>query len=121
MARYAKKQHAFEIPRIEAGASARSWMSFTRAGIATRRGSPCGEIARRTGLPAVRALLRILEEKGLLKHREEGPRYVFALVVPREQASRSALQRVMKILFQRLARGRGCRICGRVGWEAPAR
>ena len=48
---------------------------------------------------AVRALLRILEEKGFLKHREDGPRYVFLPVVPLEEASRSALKRVMKTFF----------------------
>lgn len=49
---------------------------------------------------AVRALLRILEEKGLLKHREEGPRYVYAPTVAREAASKSALSRVLDTFFQ---------------------
>ena len=48
---------------------------------------------------AVRALLRILEEKGVLKHREEGKRYVFLPVEPREKASRSALQQVVQTFF----------------------
>jgi BlaI family transcriptional regulator, penicillinase repressor len=49
---------------------------------------------------AVRALLRILEEKGALKHREDGPRYVFMPVEPREQASRSALKGVLRTFFE---------------------
>lgn len=53
----------------------------------------------RPGYSAVRALLRILEEKGFLKHREEGPRYVFLPVVSPKEASRSALRRVMKTFF----------------------
>lgn len=49
---------------------------------------------------AVRALLRILEEKGVLKHREEGPRYIFTPTVPREKASKSALTRVLNTFFE---------------------
>ncbi len=49
---------------------------------------------------AVRALLRILEEKGFLKHREDGPRYVYLPVEPREKARRSALQRVVDTFFE---------------------
>ena len=48
---------------------------------------------------AVRALLRILEEKGHLAHREDGPRYVFMPTEPRAQASKSALKRVVQTFF----------------------
>lgn len=48
---------------------------------------------------AVRTLLRILEEKGHLKHREDGPRYVFMPTEPRTKASRSALKRVVQTFF----------------------
>lgn len=51
------------------------------------------------GYSAVRALLRILEEKGHLKHRSEGPRYIFLPTQPRAQASRSALKRVVQTFF----------------------
>lgn len=47
----------------------------------------------------VRALLRILEEKGFLLHREDGPRYVYAPTESREKASRSALKQVMRTFF----------------------
>ena len=49
---------------------------------------------------AVRALLRILEEKGALKHREDGPRYVFLPVEPHAKVSRSALQKVLHTFFE---------------------
>jgi predicted transcriptional regulator len=49
---------------------------------------------------AVRALLRILEEKGHLAHRENGPRYVFTPTEPRAQASKSALRRVVQTFFE---------------------
>jgi len=51
------------------------------------------------GYSAVRALLRILEEKGHLTHREDGPRYVFMPTEPRAQASKSALRRVVQTFF----------------------
>lgn len=48
---------------------------------------------------AVRGLMRILEEKGHLRHREEGRRYVYLPIVPRGRAQRSALERVLKTFF----------------------
>jgi BlaI family transcriptional regulator, penicillinase repressor len=49
---------------------------------------------------AVRALLRILEEKGHIRHRREGARYVYLPRGSRETARRSALQRVVTTFFQ---------------------
>lgn len=48
---------------------------------------------------SVRTFLRILEDKGHLKHRTEGPRYVYAPTRSRRQASRSALQRLLQTFF----------------------
>lgn len=48
---------------------------------------------------AVRALLRILEEKGHLRHQAEGPRYVFLPTVSRDRARRSALRSLVKTFF----------------------
>jgi predicted transcriptional regulator len=47
----------------------------------------------------VRALLRVLEEKGHLRHEEDGPRYVFLPTVSRERARQSALRRVLHTFF----------------------
>jgi predicted transcriptional regulator len=49
---------------------------------------------------AVRTLLRILEEKGHIKHHQEGARFVYVPRVSRESASQSALQRVVSTFFQ---------------------
>ena len=49
---------------------------------------------------AVRAILRVLEEKGHLRHEQDGPRYVFLPTVPREKARRSALKRVVQTFFE---------------------
>ena len=48
----------------------------------------------------VRALLRILEDKGHIKHRQDGTRYVYLPCVSRETASRSALKRLVSTFFQ---------------------
>jgi predicted transcriptional regulator len=48
---------------------------------------------------AVRALLRVLEQKGHLSHRQDGPRYVFAPTLPRDKARRGALQNLLKTFF----------------------
>jgi len=52
------------------------------------------------GYSAVRALLRILEEKGHVKHRRDGARYVYVPCVSRQTASRSALKRVVSTFFE---------------------
>lgn len=48
---------------------------------------------------AVRALLRILEEKGFLRHEQQGLRYVFIPTVARDRARRSALKGLVKTFF----------------------
>jgi predicted transcriptional regulator len=48
---------------------------------------------------AVRAMLRLLEEKGHLRHEQDGPRYVFLPVVHRDRAQRSALTHVVRTFF----------------------
>jgi predicted transcriptional regulator len=51
-------------------------------------------------LTAVRTLLRILEQKGYLRHRQEGPRYVYLPTQPRDQAARTAFRRVLLTFFE---------------------
>jgi predicted transcriptional regulator len=48
---------------------------------------------------AVRALLRILEQKGHLRHQEDGPRYVYSPTVSRDRARRSAMRNLVKTFF----------------------
>ncbi|HEU0054190.1 MAG TPA: BlaI/MecI/CopY family transcriptional regulator, partial [Longimicrobium sp.] len=48
---------------------------------------------------AVRALMRILEEKGHLRHEVDGPRYLYLPTVPRDDASVSALSQVVRTFF----------------------
>jgi len=47
----------------------------------------------------IRALLRVLEEKGHLIHKQEGPRYIYSPTLPREVARQKALKHVMRTFF----------------------
>ena len=51
------------------------------------------------GYSAVRAMLRLLEIKGHIRHEQDGPRYVFLPVVNRDRARRSALTHVVRTFF----------------------
>jgi len=48
---------------------------------------------------AVRALLRILEDEGHIKHVQDGPRYVYLPAVTRTDARKSALSHVVATFF----------------------
>src|SRR3954467_2425125 len=48
---------------------------------------------------AVRAMLRILEEKGHVRHEQDGPRYVYVPTIGRDNAQRSALRHMLKTFF----------------------
>jgi predicted transcriptional regulator len=48
---------------------------------------------------AVRAQLRILEDKGHVRHEERGPRYVYSPVVSRAKARKSALKALVHTFF----------------------
>jgi len=49
---------------------------------------------------AVRAMLRVLEEKGHVRHETEGLRYVFVPSVNREKAKRSAVKHLIDTFFR---------------------
>jgi predicted transcriptional regulator len=48
---------------------------------------------------AIRALLRILVDKNHLKHREDGPRFVYSATLPRQTARARALAQVVNTFF----------------------
>lgn len=48
----------------------------------------------------VRTLLRILEEKGQLTHREEGGKFVYFPAQSRQSAARQALDRIVETFFR---------------------
>jgi BlaI family penicillinase repressor len=48
---------------------------------------------------AVRAMLRILEDKGHIRHEQDGPRYVYLPTVARDSAKRSAMRHMLRTFF----------------------
>jgi BlaI family transcriptional regulator, penicillinase repressor len=68
---------------------------FERASV----GQVLAEIAGKPSYSTVRAQLRVLEEKGHVRHEEQGLRYVYVPAVPREVARRSALRHLVETFF----------------------
>ena len=56
-------------------------------------------IADAPSYSAIRALLRILVEKGHARHAYDGPRYVYSPVISRPVAQKSALRQLVKTFF----------------------
>jgi BlaI family transcriptional regulator, penicillinase repressor len=48
---------------------------------------------------AVRATLRVLEDKGQVRHEQDGPRYVYLPAVPPEKARRAAVRHMLRTFF----------------------
>jgi BlaI family transcriptional regulator, penicillinase repressor len=48
---------------------------------------------------AVRTLLRVLEDKGHVRHRAEGLRYVYMPTIARDRAKRTAVKHLLKTYF----------------------
>lgn len=80
-----------------------------------------GEIRARMASPpsysAVRATLRILEQKGFLKHEEDGTRYVYKPVLPRDKARQSAIEHLLTTFFNGSAAGAVLTLLERPGTE----
>ncbi len=52
------------------------------------------------GYSAVRAMLRVLEDKGHVKHQAEGLKYVYVPTVARDKAKRSAVKHLLDTFFK---------------------
>lgn len=48
---------------------------------------------------AVRAMLRLLEDKGLVRHEQDGPRYVYLPTLSRDKARQSAMKQLLQTFF----------------------
>ena len=58
------------------------------------------KLADQPSYSTVRAQLRILEEKGHVRHEEHGLRYVYVPTVPLDIARRSALRHLVETFFE---------------------
>ena len=63
-------------------------------------GEVLSELADKPNYSTVRAQLRVLEEKGHVRHEAHGLRYVYVPCVPREVARRSALRHLVETFFE---------------------
>ena len=99
------------MPKSDAASNS---SSATTAGLSRRESQVMDILHRRTGatvaeimadLPdpptysAVRSVLRILGEKGLIKHREDGPRYIYYPAQATETAREDVLAHVVRTYF----------------------
>jgi len=62
-------------------------------------GQVLSKLADKLSYSTVRAQLRVLEEKGHVRHEEHGLRYVYVPAVPRDVARRSALRHLVETFF----------------------
>ena len=84
---------------MELGARERQIMAFIyRRGQATAAEVMEG-ISNPPGYSGVRAMLRILEEKGHLKHRKEGAKYVYEPTITPDEAGKSAIDYTVQAFF----------------------
>jgi predicted transcriptional regulator len=58
------------------------------------------QMAEPPAYDSVRTMLRLLEQKGFVKHRQDGTKYVYRPTQSRSSASKSALSHLMATFFQ---------------------
>ena len=63
-------------------------------------GEVLAQLPDKPSYSTVRAQLRVLEQKGHVRHEEHGLRYVYLPAVPREVARRSALRHLIDTFFE---------------------
>lgn len=61
------------------------------------------ELPDRPSYSTVRTLLRVLEEKEYLAHKNDGPRYVYYPCISQEKAKRSAIDQLLRTFFNNSA------------------
>lgn len=57
------------------------------------------ELPNEPGYSTVRTQLRVLEQKGHVRHEQDGTRFVYAPVVPRRAARKSALRHLVETFY----------------------
>jgi predicted transcriptional regulator len=63
-------------------------------------GNVMDQMAEPPAYDSVRTMLRLLERKGFLKHRQEGTKYVYRPTQSKSSASKSALTHLMATFFE---------------------
>ena len=97
--RASTSRHPFSDPGERLGKRERQIMDAVyRLGRATVA-DVLGELPDPPSYSSVRAMLRYLEDKGHLRHEEEGPRYVYLPTARTQDVRGSALSHVVKTFF----------------------
>lgn len=69
------------------------------AGQATAAGLR-GRLGNTLSYSAIRAVLRVLEEKKLVSHKYDGPRYVYTPGISKHRAKKSILKKILETFFE---------------------
>ena len=83
----------------------REMMDIVYAAESATAGEVRAKMADPPTYSAVRATLRILEQKGVLTHEDDGRRYVYRPTVKRSQARESAIEHLLSTFFNGSAAG----------------
>ena len=87
--------------RLQQGLSKRERQ--TMDAIYSRKGSTASEVWKAIPQPpsysAVRATLKILENKGFLTHRKQGRKFLYLPTIPHQRAKQSALRQLLETYF----------------------
>jgi|CXWL01.1.fsa_nt_gi predicted transcriptional regulator len=95
----AKRTQASGGPQAELGRRERQIMEILfRRGRASAS-EVLSDLADPPSYSAVRGMLRYLEEKGHLKHEQEGPRYIYLPTSPQQKVRASALTHLVHTFF----------------------
>jgi len=76
-----------------------------------------GELSGQPAYSTVRAQLRVLEEKGHVRHEEHGLRYVYLPKVPRHLVRQSALKHLVDTFFEGSAGKAVAALLGKEGFK----
>jgi predicted transcriptional regulator len=57
------------------------------------------EIPEPPSYSSIRALLSILEQKGFLKHRQNGKKYIYTPTIPRKRAIQASIKHLLQMYF----------------------
>src|SRR2546425_13114604 len=80
-------------------------------------GEVMAELSGKPAYSTVRAQLRVLEEKGQLRHEEHGLRYVYLPKVPRHMVRQSALRHLIDTFFEGSAGKAVTALLGKKGFK----
>lgn len=90
------------IKRLQHGLSKRERQIMNV--VYSRKGATASEVWESIPSPpsysAVRATLKILENKGMLSHRKQGRKYLYLPTIPHQRARQSAIRQLMDTYFE---------------------